>query len=144
MASSITWSIVFAGPTEALAFGTATATTAGPVAITAAVPSATAGFGGAGVRSFKNLDTSALAISWTVSTSCRRDGDWDTRHRLQADQVNTDSKSLRDLHGDADIRVSRHHSGIANRLITSQVYKVGYKEGVYFLLLTGAVDRAKS
>jgi hypothetical protein len=33
------------------------------------------------------------------------------------------------LYGDADIRVSRHHSGIANRLISSQVYKVGYKEG---------------
>ena len=41
MASSITWSIVFAGPTEALAFGTAAATTAGPVAVTAAGPSAT-------------------------------------------------------------------------------------------------------
>lgn len=63
MASSITWSIVFAGPTKALAFGTAAATTVGPVAITAAGSSAAAGLGGAGVRTFKNLNTSALAIS---------------------------------------------------------------------------------
>lgn len=58
--------------------------------------------------------------------------------------MNADSKSLRDLHGDADIRVTRHHSGVADRLIAGQVYEVGYKEGVYFFLLTGAIDRAKS
>jgi hypothetical protein len=63
--------------------------------------------------------------------------------RFQADQVNADSKSLRDLHGDADIRVGRHYTGVADRLIPGQVYEVGYKEGVYFLLLARAVDRAK-
>ena len=57
--------------------------------------------------------------------------------------MNPDSKGLRDLHSNANIRVRRYQSGVADRLISGQVYEVGYKEGVYFLLLAGAVDRAK-
>jgi len=57
--------------------------------------------------------------------------------------MHADSKSLRDLHGNADIRVSRYDGGVADRLVPGQVDEVGYKEGVYFLLLAGAVDGAK-
>src|ERR1700730_14850210 len=58
MASSITWSIVFAGPIFEVLAATAATTEAvietGPAGLIAAD-----GFGGAGAKTFRNLDTSA-------------------------------------------------------------------------------------
>ncbi len=64
--------------------------------------------------------------------------------RLKTNQVNTDPETLRDLHGYAHIGIAGHHRGIANGLITGQVYKVGYKKGVDLFLLADAVDGAES
>jgi len=61
--------------------------------------------------------------------------------RLKTNQVNAYTKALGDLHRYAHIAVTGYHCCITDGLIPRQIYQVGYKEGVYLLLLAATVDR---